>query len=257
MFATCCTVACSPYCQGLIAFQESRIKMIHQIKRYPHIQFRFHWNKNRMIKGIYIVMLIAVYPSIGIAQSQEENQVRHAFDKYKKAILNDRGAEAVACVDSSTILYYNRMLDLARHADSATIENAGLFDKFMVLAIRQRTSREEIMRLDGRGLLQFAIESGMVGKNSVAGNSIGAVEIDRHFAKGQLVTNGETTDVYFDFNKENGQWKIDITSVFEISEKVIREMYLQSGQSENEYLISLLEMVSGSKAGPEIWLPVE
>lgn len=210
-----------------------------------------------MIKGIFIVMLLALSPSMGIAQSQEENQVRQVFDKYKKAILNDRGSEAVTCVDSSTIQYYSRMLDLARHADSATIENAGLFDKFMVLAIRQRTSREEIMRFDGRGLLQYAIESGMVGKNSVAGNSIGVVEIDRYFARGQLVANGETTDVYFDFNKENGQWKIDITSVFKISERVIRDMYLQSGQSENEYLLSLLEMVSGSKAGPEIWQPVE
>jgi len=186
-------------------------------------------------------------------QEKEDKLVKLTFDNYKSAILNDKGEEAVEYVDSRTIKYYDDIIDLVKTADSAKVNSLSLLDKVMVFSVRHRTSKEEILSFDGKRLFVYAIKSGMVGKNSVSNNSIGEVTIDKDFAKGQFIANGQKTPFYFHFYKENGQWKIDLTSVFSISTVAFEKMVADSELGENEYLFSLLEMMTGRKPGQEIW----
>lgn len=81
------------------------------------------------------------------------------------------------------------------------LNSLGLLDKLMVFTIRHRASKEDILSFDGKRLLIYAIREGMVGKNSVVNNSIGEVEIDGDFAKGQFMTSGQKTPYYFHFYK--------------------------------------------------------
>jgi hypothetical protein len=191
------------------------------------------------------------------AQKSEEKQVRKSFDGYKAAILDDKGDEAIRYVDSRTIKYYSDILSLVRTADSSTVETLSIMDKLMVLSVRHRTSREDILRFDGQALLVYAIKSGMVGKNSVANNSIGEVQVEGDFAKGRFLANGQETPMFFHFYKEAGQWKFDLTSLFSVSTMAFQKMADESGQEENDYLVSLLEMVTGRKPGAEVWRPVQ
>lgn len=191
------------------------------------------------------------------AQKSEQKGVVKAFENYKSAILNDKGEEAVKHVDSRTITYYGDMLALVKTADRATVEERSILDKLMVLSIRHRTSREEILGFDGRSMLVYAIESGMVGKNSVTNISIGDVIIEGDFAKGQLESNGEKALIYFHFYKEEGQWKIDLTSIFPMSTAGFQKMADDSGKEENAFLFSILEMITGTKPGDTIWDPVK
>ena len=210
-----------------------------------------------MTKTINFLVLLLVLTTACNGQKKEEKSVRDAFDNYKSAILNDKGDEAVKYVDSRTIKYYSDILELVKNADSTQVSSLSLLDKLMVLSIRHRTSKEDILSFDGKGLLVYAIKSGMVGKNSVANNSIGEVTIDNNFAKGQFIANGQKAPFYFHFYKEEGQWKIDLTSIFSVSTMAFKKMVEDSGQSENEYLFSLLEMLTGKKPGQEIWEKVK
>jgi hypothetical protein len=187
----------------------------------------------------------------------EKEIVRKAFDDYKSAILNDKGNDAVKLVDSKTIKYYNDVLDWVKNADSAKVESFSLLNKLMVFTVRHRASKKDILAFDGKSLLEYAIESGMVGKNSVANTTIGEVEIDRNFAKGQFVANGVKAPFNVHFNKEDGQWKIDLTSLFAVSTVAFEKMAADSGKNENDFLFDLLEMVTGEKPGQEIWQPVK
>ena len=96
----------------------------------------------------------------------------------------------------------------------------------------------------------------MVGKSSVAGNELGEIIIEENFAKGQLVAAGQKTDYYFHFYKEEGQWKMDITSLFAIANMAFEQMVKESGEEENKYLVSLLELLSGKSIAADIWKPV-
>ena len=203
-----------------------------------------------------LTLLFALTISM-FGQKSEEKLVKEAFDNYKSSILNDKGEEAVKYVDSRTIKYYNDMLDLVRHGDSAKVEALSILDKVMVFSIRHRASREDILSFDGRTLLIYAIKSGMVGKNGVANLSIGDVTPTENFAKGQFVVNGQKAPLYFHFYKEEEKWKIDLTSLFQVSTTAFKKMVDDSGQTENEYLFAILEMLTGKKPGQEIWHKVQ
>lgn len=210
-----------------------------------------------MTKTINFLVLLLFLTTSCNGQKKEEKLVREAFDNYKSAILTDKGEEAVKFVDSRTIKYYNDILELVKNADSSQVTSLSLLDKLMVFSIRHRTSREDILSFDGKGLLVYAIKSGMVGKNSVANNSIGEITIDNNFAKGQFIAKGQKAPFYFHFYKEEEQWKIDLTSIFSVSTMAIKKMVDDNGQDENEYLFSLLEILTGKKPGQEIWTKVK
>jgi hypothetical protein len=165
-------------------------------------------------------------------QKSEVKAVKASFYNYKQAILNDKGEEAVQYVDSRTINYYGDVLEKVRSADSATVNRLDLLDKVMVFSVRHRATKEDILSFDGKGLLVYAIKSGMVGKNSVVNSSIGDVTVEGTFAKGQYVSNGQKAPFNFDFYKEDNAWKVDLTSIFPTTNIVFRKLVEESGQTE-------------------------
>jgi hypothetical protein len=208
------------------------------------------------MKQLLLPALLLSVTICASAQKVEVKLVKKAFDGYKTSILNDRGEEAVKYVDSRTIKYYGDILELVKSADSTKIETLNILDKLMVFSIRHRTSKEDILSFNGEKLLVYAIKSGMVGKNSVANNSIGDVTVDGSFAKGQLVVNSQAAPFYFNFYKEEQQWKLDITALFPVSTKAFKKMADESGQPENDFLFTILESLTGRKPGKEIWKKV-
>lgn len=200
---------------------------------------------------LFSILLITTSSCIG--QENTKKLVNDAYNNYKTAILNDKGEEAVKYVDSRTIKYYNDILELVKNADSVTVTNLSILDKLMVFTIRHTSTKKDILSFDGKGLLIYAIKNGMVGKNSVSNNTIGEIKIDSNFAKGQFITNGQKTNFYFHFYKEDEQWKIDLTSIFPLSTLAFKKLVTDSGQNENDYLFSLLEILTGIKPGKEIW----
>lgn len=204
-----------------------------------------------------LLLLLLAFTTFAYGQKEEEKLVRKAFDNYKSAILNNKGDEAVKYVDSRTIQYYGDILDLVKNADSTQVTSLSLLDKLMVFSIRHRTEKKDILSFDGRGLLVFAIKSGMVGKNSVANNGIGEVTIDKNFAKGEFISLGEKAPFYFHFYKEEGEWKLDLTALFLVSRAAFQKMVQDSGQQEDEFIFSMLELITGKKPGLEIWEKVQ
>jgi hypothetical protein len=202
------------------------------------------------------VLLLLLATQFVYGQKNEIEKVRKSFENYQKAILNENGEEAVKYVDSVTVKYYADMLYLVRTADSAKVETLSILDKLMVFSIRHRTSRENIISFDGKSLLVYAIKSGMIGKNSVSKSLIGEVTIESNLAKGQFVTNGQKTPYFFNFHKEEGEWKLDITSLFSITTMAFTKMAENSGESQNDFLFSMLELSTGKKPDNNIWKPV-
>jgi hypothetical protein len=48
-----------------------------------------------------------------------------------------------------------------------------------------------------------------------------------------------------------------LTSLFPVSTTAFKKMADESEQTENEYLFSLLEMITGNKPNSQIWQPVK
>lgn len=209
-----------------------------------------------MAKKVLLFLSFTLVVATCFAQKKQEKLIRETFEKYKSAILNDRGEEAAKYVDSRTMKYYSDIAEMVKSADSLSVSKLNIMDKLMVFTIRHNATKEEILNFDGERLLIYAIEAGMVGKSSVAGNTIGTIVIEDSFAKGQLVANEQPTDIDFHFYNEDQMWKIDLTSIFPIALISFKQMQEDSGQNEPDFLFKILEMVSGNKPDNTVWREV-
>jgi hypothetical protein len=188
----------------------------------------------------------------------QKDLVTEAFNGYKSSILNDKGDDAVYYVDTNTIKYYEKVLELAKNADRKEMASLSLFDKFMVIIIRYRVTKEDIFSFDGKKLLIYAINNGMVGKDSVVDNSMGEVVlINENLAKGEMLVHGKKGYIYIYFHRENGAWKIDLTSIIDVAGIALKKTMEDSGQTEDDFIFSIIELSFGKKPDSNIWNPLK
>ena len=206
---------------------------------------------NNLLTGILILISLTTF-----AQSDAE-LVRKTFSNYKKFILEGKGVEAAKWVDNKTISFYDKMLNMSLYADSASVQDLGIIDKLTVLSVRHRVPVEELLPMNGRDFFAYAIDHGMVGKNSVMTIEIGEVKVEGNFANGQMVSNGQKSPLYFQFNKEEGEWKLDITSLFPASNAGLKQMIESEEMTDNEFIFQTLEMLTGKTVSESIWQPLK
>ena len=187
------------------------------------------------------------------AQNGEKEEIIECFNKYKNAIVTNKGKVAVKEIDSRTISYYSEILEKIKSADSLSIDKLSILDKFSVLSLKHFATKEEILSFSGKDLFRFAIKKKMTG--NVINVTVGEIIITNESAKGQLISNGKKTSTNFNFYKENGSWKINITSMLTSGILAIKRMVENSGKSENDFIIYILGKANGKKTRIDIWKP--
>ena len=69
------------------------------------------------------------------------------------------------------------------------------------------------------------------------------------------MVDGKKTEEEYEFNLEDGQWKIDITAPMAKAELEMKEMLM--GQNENEFIFGMLELMSGKTPTHSIWKKIK
>lgn len=203
------------------------------------------------------ILAICLFAAVtALAQSSEADQVKACFRGYKSAILEKKGAVAAKFANQNTIDYYEKMRRVSLDADSAKTEDLELLDKILVLVVRHKLLRVDIEPLDGVGFFRYAIDMGMVGEESVKNLEIGVVEVKGNTAIGGITVGGGPTPLAFQFTKE-GSWKIDITSIFDVTSTALAQVIQSSGATENEFIFQLLYQLNGESPGDSIWHPMK
>ena len=218
------------------------------MKLTQFVYFRSHF---------FCLVSIGLLAYTSSAQEDDKKKIKTVFDNYKSAILEDRGEEAVTYVDQNTISYYDAILKTTIEADSTTTDALPILDKLMVVSIRHRTPPAKIKSFDGKQLLRYAIQEGMVGKNSVENIEMGAVKLNNTRADGTIIVDGQETPMTFGFTKEGEAWKVDLTSAFAAGTTAFKTMIAQNGQSENDFIIQILTLLTQKAPTSAIWQPVE
>lgn len=209
---------------------------------------------------VYTLSLLFILCTAGNAQNtnnKEANAVKACFAGYKQSILEGKGSQAVQWADSRTLDYYSRMLNMALNADSLKVQDLSMIDKLMVFTVRHRIPKEEALVMEGTSFFVYAVDQGMISKNSVINIKLGEVKIEGNFAQGEIISNGQKAPFYFHFNKENKEWKIDLTSIFPATNMGLKKVVADSGKSEDEFILNMLEIITGRKPKPTIWKPLK
>lgn len=196
--------------------------------------------------------------NLQIDESKAKIEIVKVFETYKKGILSGDSKMAIAQLDKNSINYYQEVLDISLRADSVQINQLEVLDKLMVLSIKHKVPKEELIKMNGLQLLNYSIDNGLIGnKNSINEVEIGQVDINGEIAYGQFIVKKQKTPLYFGFTYDQTQWRLDITSVFEPTGFAIRKLVEMQNKSANDVIIAMIESTTpGIKVTKDIWKPI-
>lgn len=182
--------------------------------------------------------------------------VERSFEAYRQAVLSGDGAAAAEVVTSRSHAFYKSLADYALTLDREGLARLHVTERLTVMQLRHSVDPQVIARMSGKDLVASAVNSGWIGKGRMADLRLGAYDVRGELASVPVLDqNGEAGPITLHFLKEEGKWRLDLVSVLAISRGTMDYVILQSGMTEDEFVLFALEYNSGRKPGPEIWDP--
>ncbi len=208
-----------------------------------------------LARSILVVVAVLLPGGCQPSDTPEAAAVRTCFNDYLTAIGNKDGKAAVAIVDSRTVTYYDTILDHALKSKSDVVRGLPILDKTMVLMLRSRVPADELRKMDARAVFIHTVDEGWVATDRTIFD-IGQIDVNGDRAFGQHLMRGQETPYKCRFVKEDGKWKIDITSLYSSGEAEFEKAIKESQMSEDDFLTRVLSMTAKKPVDASIWEPV-
>lgn len=202
-----------------------------------------------------IITLLFWVPLLTFASDSEA--ILKSFQNYKSAILDQKGEIATGLVTKRTVDEYQNYVDWALSGDRKTLESLSFINRFQVFLLKHRIPVETLKKLDGRSAFAYAVDRDWIGKNGTIRTTLGKVDVAGNRATAEVLIGGQTAPNRFQFTKENGVWKFDLIQVMRDTDQALKAVARQKGKSEQEFMFSLIETVSGRKVEDTIWTPIQ
>jgi hypothetical protein len=199
--------------------------------------------------AVFLIMSMSV-----IAQVSDNDQIRKNFNFFNNFLLESKGEQAVKYLDSRTIKYYEIIFDQVKKADSSQVVMLPLIDKLTILIARSAAPRNDILHYNQNEFLIYTINKGIFDKTATSALSLGEVTIDNNTAKARLFINGDETESFVNFNKEDGIWKYDLISLFSVNQNILQGVVNNIGiQKIAEQLLDKLQI---ENQNTNFWKPL-
>ncbi len=219
----------------------------------------------------YLSVLAFVFAVFVVSGCQEEEKkkgvseimnpdflVKDCYSNYKQGLLKSDGKLAIANINKSGIEYYDILMDYVMEADSSTIASMPLIDKLMILSLRWRSNPNDLIKLreSGMNLFEYGVNNGFIGQEAVSNSTLGKITFNEDVATARVFNNGQEIPMQFKFIKENGKWKFDVKYVMMHTGYGLQQFVVESGMTEEEYILDLLSKMSAKPMSNEMWHPI-
>jgi hypothetical protein len=184
----------------------------------------------------------------GVAQDWVD--IRETFDRYKDALKERDGEAAAGLISTETLDYYEEMRQVAARAGPAEIRKHSLMNRLLITRMRIGIHLPALRSMTGREVFALGVKEGWSDAENTSRQEFGEIDVVGDFANAAQ-TNGVPTS--YDFHREQGQWKLDLTAVIASANFAFKQAARESGQSENQFLFTLLESATGRSVTKAIW----
>jgi hypothetical protein len=128
-------------------------------------------------------------------------------------------------------------------------------ERMLVLALRQQAPLDLLANGTPEELVAHAVTTEAITDISVARTELGEIRAEGDLARGWIVVDDKPTQGVLQFAREGDRWKFDLEFAMRSSAGLIAAIAKQSGLSEDEVILKLLEQGMQQPVGPEIWRP--
>jgi hypothetical protein len=209
----------------------------------------------RIRLAVSLLSVILALTALGAPQTTKnaagEAAIRKVFEDYRKALLDGNGAAAVDLVSSRTVSYYGEILEHSLKMPRERVAGLDFVSKFMVLRLRHEFSRAEIAGMTGKELLILAVNKGWISKSSVSNVELAEIKVGRIDASASMTVAPGIPALHF--QNESGQWKLHLLASFELANAAMKEQIKESGLTEDQFIIRILNMLSPQKVDEAIF----
>ncbi len=188
------------------------------------------------------------------AASAQTDSIKRTLVDYSVALKNLNGKKAASLVDSATIAFYDNIRMLAVYATQEELTTYSMLDKLTILSIRVNMSANDLKKMEGKAFFASIIDKGLI--TNIFSDYLSTIQVNGNTANGYLEVIEDRETPHFVFNKENGQWKINLVSHLPIVNMLLVSMQGGSGKNENDFILNALKQPNGDKADNSVWEPL-
>lgn len=203
-------------------------------------------------EGIGALVDLTTDPTV-VADAQA---IRLVFQSFQEALLDSNGDLASSLVDQQTNRYHEAMRLLALYGTVNDVRRLRPIDKAMILTIRQMTTVDSLLAMDGRDVFANAVNVGWIGAGAVVQSDLGDLTIVGNTAVAPVRVGEQIAPFEWIFNRETGNWTLNLVSINEASNLAITQVIANSGLSEEEFLLRMVGSMSGRQPSETIFEPM-
>ena len=202
------------------------------------------------------VLAFALLLLPGAAAAEAVDDVKQSFLAYKTAIIAADGEAAAEVVTEGSHDYFRKLADQALTLDREGLHDINLGDRVYSMLLRHSLDRSQLESMSGEDVVSYAVDEGWIGRENAGQLQLGNYEVEGETASGTILRpDGGATTFKMEFVKEDGRWLLDLVALMNLTRAAFDFAVQQSGLSEDEFVVLMLEAGTGRKPGPDIWSP--
>ena len=204
---------------------------------------------------LLILFFLIAFSSIATPVFANADEITAAFGKYRSAILAGDANAAYQLIDSNSKNYYREILKVILFANETESKFLPPLAKVSLIQARHQIPLDKLKLMDEKTYFSHAVKQGWIGKKSVTDMELADIVVSQDTATSKISKGGKTAPFGFTFHKEEGTWKIDLTSILPTSDKAFKQVIQKSGKNEDAYIFTIIEKLSGKKVQDSVWTP--
>ncbi len=210
-------------------------------------------------RSLLLLFPLLLLGSCEESRNQQRAGIRKSFRDFSEAFFGRDGKTAINHLSRNTFLYYDRIIPLARHQDDAGLSKLPPVDLLACLSLRHRYPPGELRSLNSRKIVLDAFDRMTFPAGAPHFLGIGDIRITipgKEAIAPVLLAPGEWhQDIKVSFVRENGEWKIDPTSIFGAMADRLEPHLLNPTASRAEKALYYLEIHENEHIGSELLTP--
>ncbi len=188
-------------------------------------------------------------------EGPEAEEVRAAFEGYRRALIEEDGESAAGRVSANTIEAYQGFRDLALSGSRAELEELSMIHRMQVLLFRHRIQPDALEAMTGRTAFAHAVDEAWVGSGGIDRLEVHHVSVHGDEAAANVGVGPRPSPDLFHFVREDGEWRLNLMPSLRSAEGALRQMAAARGVEENEFLLGMIGSMSGEPATEALFEP--